>query len=179
MWVAGFPHPFRLMPKDQVRLHKPCPHTAYFQVTLCPSFQWLGFLFALCLFTTPNFLMSFKQMLPGVQTKPRHLGAAFIHGRKKTSSMKWEKIRGTHVPEIPEPSLPGLVRSHVPWGCLFLPSLAVKTWLQMKSGLDKLLAAIVVNCNRGAGKAPCGDCALAWNGEGCKPRVWSWTLSLQ
>jgi len=25
LWVAGFPHPFRHMPKDQVRLHKPCP----------------------------------------------------------------------------------------------------------------------------------------------------------
>lgn len=57
--VAGFPHAFRHIPKDQVSLHKPCPHTAQFQVILCPSYQRLGFLFALCLFTTPNFLMSF------------------------------------------------------------------------------------------------------------------------
>ena len=54
-WVSS---PFRHMPKDQVRLHKPCPYTAHFQVILCPSFQWLGFLLALCLFTTPNFLVS-------------------------------------------------------------------------------------------------------------------------
>ena len=157
------------------------PHSSFPGHPL-PIFSMAGI--SLCFvsfYHPPNFLMSFKQMLPGIQTKPRHLGAAFIHGRKKTSSMKWEKIRGTHVPKIPEPSLPGLVRSHVPWGCLFLPSLAVKTWLQVKSGLDKLLAAVVVSCNGGAGRAPCGDCALAGTRRDVNPgsRAGPWAFSEQ
>ena len=36
--VAGFPHAFRHIPKDQVRLHKPCPHTARFRVILSLPF---------------------------------------------------------------------------------------------------------------------------------------------